>query len=120
MGKLIGAAAALLLAPVLLLSAAAAGVLGVGEDPAAAGTAGTAGAGRPEASSIAADDIPAGMLALYQRAATAECDRLPWTVLAAVGKVESDHGRSTLPGVHTAANTAGAIVISGSLPAVGR
>jgi len=60
-------------------------------------------------------DIPAGWLALYQRAATAECDGLPWTVLAAIGKVESDHGRSTLPGVHSAANTAaGAEVISSS------
>ena len=102
MGKLIGAAVALLLAPVLLLAAAAAGVLGVGEDPAAAGT------GQPGASSTAAEDIPAGMLVLYQRAATAECDRLPWTVLAAVGKVESDHGRSTLPGVHSGSNFAGA------------
>ena len=105
MGKLIGAAVALLLAPVLLLSAAAAGVLGVGEDPAAAGPGGV---GQPDASSTAAGDIPAGMLVLYQRAATAECDALPWTVLAAVGKVESDHGRSTLPGVHSGSNFAGA------------
>ena len=105
MGRLIGAAAALLLAPVLLLAAAAAGVLGVGEDPAATGTG---GAGQPGASSTAADDIPAAMLVLYQRAATAECDQLPWTVLAAVGKVESDHDRFTLPGVHSGSNRAGA------------
>jgi cell wall-associated NlpC family hydrolase len=104
-GKLIGAAVAVLLAPVLLLAAAAAGVLGVGEDPAAAGTG---RGGQPGASSTAAEDIPAGMLVLYQRAATAECERLPWPVLAAVGKVESDHGRSILPGVHSGSNDAGA------------
>jgi hypothetical protein len=94
-GKLIGAALALLLAPVLLISAAAAGLVG-GEN--------TAQAGQPPASTNALTDIPAAMLVLYQRAATAECDGLPWTVLAAVGKVESDHNRSTLPGAHTSAN----------------
>ncbi|MEN8652381.1 bifunctional lytic transglycosylase/C40 family peptidase [Streptomyces sp. 21So2-11] len=37
-------------------------------------------------------DIPAPMLALYRRAAP-ECPGLSWTVLAAIGKVETDHGR---------------------------
>ncbi|MET9087515.1 bifunctional lytic transglycosylase/C40 family peptidase [Streptomyces sp. NPDC004237] len=37
-------------------------------------------------------DIPADMLALYQRAAP-ECRGLPWTILAAIGKVETDHAR---------------------------
>ncbi|MEU6572570.1 bifunctional lytic transglycosylase/C40 family peptidase [Streptomyces sp. NPDC046805] len=37
-------------------------------------------------------DIPAYMLALYQRAAP-ECPGLSWTVLAAIGKVETDHAR---------------------------
>ncbi|KUO19158.1 C40 family peptidase [Streptomyces dysideae] len=37
-------------------------------------------------------DIPAYLLALYQRAAP-ECPGLSWTVLAAIGKVETDHGR---------------------------
>ncbi len=102
MEKLIGAVLAALVTPVLLLSAAAAGILG-GGDPAAA-----TGGGQPAASSDAAGDIPAGMLVLYQRAASVECSRLPWTVLAAVGKVESDHGRSTLPGVRSGSNYAGA------------
>lgn len=101
MEKLIGAVLAVLVAPVLLLSAAAAGMLG--GDLAAA-----PGGGQPAASGDAAGDIPAGMLVLYQRAASVECARLPWTVLAAVGKVESDHGRSTLPGVHAGSNHAGA------------
>ncbi|MFB7707507.1 MULTISPECIES: NlpC/P60 family protein [unclassified Streptomyces] len=37
-------------------------------------------------------DIPRIMLALYQRAAP-ECRGLSWTILAAIGKVETDHGR---------------------------
>lgn len=119
MGRLIGAAVAVLLAPVLLLSAAAAGFLGGGGDTASAAAAGRGTAGQPGTSSAAVADIPAGMLVLYQRAATVECPLLPWTILAAVGKVESDHGRSTLPGVHTGTNVAGAQVICGWLRAAG-
>jgi hypothetical protein len=33
---------------------------------------------------------------------------MPWGVLAAIGKVESDHGRSDLAGVHSGSNAAGA------------
>jgi cell wall-associated NlpC family hydrolase len=36
------------------------------------------------------------------------CPGLPWAVLAGIGKVESDHGQSTAPGVHSAANFDGA------------
>jgi cell wall-associated NlpC family hydrolase len=52
-------------------------------------------------------DIPPAYLPLYQAAADT-CPGLPWSVLAAIGKVESDHGRSTAPGVTTGANFAGA------------
>lgn len=51
--------------------------------------------------------IPGGMLALY-RAAAGTCPGLPWTVLAGIGTVESDNGQSSLPGVHSGANGAGA------------
>ena len=34
-------------------------------------------------------------MALYRRAATAECPGLSWSVLAAIGQVESGHGRDT-------------------------
>ena len=51
-------------------------------------------------SQAAAADIPANYLALYQ-AAAATCPGLDWTVLAGIGSAESDHGRSTLPGVHS-------------------
>ncbi|WP_425838383.1 NlpC/P60 family protein [Streptomyces fractus] len=63
------------------------------------------GASRPGAHALA--DIPAHYLALYANAATT-CPGLDWPVLAAVGKVESDHGRSPLPGVRSGANSAGA------------
>jgi murein DD-endopeptidase MepM/ murein hydrolase activator NlpD len=59
-----------------------------------------------EPSADALADIPAPVLALYQRAA-GTCD-LPWSVLAAVGKIETDHGRSSQPGVHAGTNAAGA------------
>jgi membrane-bound lytic murein transglycosylase B len=58
-------------------------------------------------SATARADIPASYLRLYQRAAR-RCPGLPWPVLAAVGKVESDHGRARLPGVRSGANRAGA------------
>jgi membrane-bound lytic murein transglycosylase B len=47
------------------------------------------------------------MLTLYQRAALT-CPGLSWSVLAAIGTVESSNGTSELPGVHSGANYAGA------------
>jgi hypothetical protein len=61
----------------------------------------------PGASRTAHADIPASYLRHYQRAAR-RCPGLSWAVLAAVGKVESDHGRARLPGVRSGANPAGA------------
>jgi hypothetical protein len=43
------------------------------------------------------------------RAAARTCPGFDWTVAAGIGKVESDHGRSQLPGVHSGANFAGAM-----------
>jgi cell wall-associated NlpC family hydrolase len=63
--------------------------------------------GGPVASADATAKIPPAMLALYQEAA-ATCPGLPWTVLAAIGTVESDNGQSDLPGVQSGANAAGA------------
>jgi cell wall-associated NlpC family hydrolase len=73
---------------------------------AGAGIAALLGGGSPP-SPTATTQIPPAMLALYQQAATT-CPGLPWTVLAAIGTVESDNGTSTLPGVHSGANAAGA------------
>ena len=65
------------------------------------------GSAGPAASTAATGDIPAAMLALYEQAA-ATCPGLPWTIVAAIGTVESDNGQSNLPGVHSGANAAGA------------
>jgi membrane-bound lytic murein transglycosylase B len=59
------------------------------------------------ASSGRSVDIPADYLALYQSAP--RCDGLTWQVLAAVGKVETNHGRLKLPGVLSGQNEAGAM-----------
>ncbi|MFJ5952499.1 NlpC/P60 family protein [Streptomyces noursei] len=54
-------------------------------------------------STHALSDIPPRMLALYQRAALT-CPGLSWTVLAAIGKIETDHARHP-----TMVSTAGAV-----------
>ena len=74
---------------------------------AGAGIASLLGGGDTAPSASATSAIPPAMLALYQQAATT-CPGLPWTVLAAIGTVESDNGQSTLPGVQSGANSAGA------------
>jgi hypothetical protein len=65
---------------------------------------------RPPAppSPAARADIPADYLATYRAAAPRHCPGLSWSVLAGVGKVESDHGRARLPGVRSGWNRAGA------------
>lgn len=52
-------------------------------------------------------DIPPEYCLLYVTAAP-DCPGLDWTVLAAIGKVESDHGRLKAPGVTEGENFAGA------------
>ena len=52
-------------------------------------------------------DIPANYLVLYQRAGPT-CKGLRWQLLAAVGRVESDHGRVRAPGVTSGQNPSGA------------
>ncbi|WP_053171232.1 NlpC/P60 family protein, partial [Streptomyces sp. SBT349] len=92
MSKAIGAALA---ARLLLFLAATAGATAVlGQATATAGVL-------PSRHALA--DIPPHLLPLYQRAAN-ECPGLPWTVLAAIGKVETDHGRHP-----TMVSTAGAV-----------
>jgi membrane-bound lytic murein transglycosylase B len=49
-------------------------------------------------------DIPSDYLALYRAAGTKY--GVDWRVLAAIGNNESDHGRSTAPGVHFGLNYA--------------
>jgi hypothetical protein len=103
----LGLRRSLILACLFVLAVTAYGVaqdLGLLGPPAAAKPARPAQAG-PSAAARA--DIPASYLVLYRRAA-GRCPGLSWSVLAAVGKVESDHGRSPLPGVRSSWNAAGA------------
>jgi hypothetical protein len=56
----------------------------------------------------AVPDIPAEYLAPYETSATRfELGADGWAYLAAIGKIETDHGRSTAPGVHAGQNTNG-------------
>jgi hypothetical protein len=59
-----------------------------------------------QASSFALGDIPGGYLGLYVAAGRA-CPGLSWQLLAGIGKVESDHGRSRAPGVTAGVNAYG-------------
>jgi peptidoglycan DL-endopeptidase CwlO len=61
---------------------------------------------QPPPSVTASDSIPANYLAVFK--ATGKKYGVPWMVLAGIGKVESDDGRTTLPGVHSGANAFGA------------
>ena len=72
------AAAALIAAPAAAFGAVGAGLTSV---PATAAP-----------SALAAADIPAALLPLYQQSAAA-CPGLPWPVLAGIGKVETNHNR---------------------------
>ncbi|GAA3040874.1 NlpC/P60 family protein [Actinokineospora globicatena] len=95
----LGVAAGLLLIPVLVGNAVAAVVEALFGD--SSDTLTLANCATPIA------DIPPDYCLLYVTAAP-DCPGLPWTVLAAIGKVETDHGRSPLPGVRDGENSAGA------------
>ncbi|UKD50812.1 lytic transglycosylase domain-containing protein (plasmid) [Amycolatopsis sp. FU40] len=60
--------------------------------------------------------IPAAYKAHYD-AAAGTCPHLDAALLAAVGKIETDHGRARMPGVHSGANSAGAAGPMQFLPA---
>ncbi len=77
--------------PLGLLAISCAATLPLGLIAAASTTTPTT-AVQAGASAEALADIPAVALAAYQHAAT-RCPGLDWAVLAAIGKVESDHGR---------------------------
>jgi len=97
-----------ILACLFVLAVTAYGVaedLGLLEPPAQAAPA-PKPAGQPAPSRAPTADIPASYLRLYRQAGARY--RIPWSVLAAIGKVESDHGRTRLPGVRSGSNWAGA------------
>ena len=83
---LLAALLALLATPLLLVTLLTAGTEGEG-------------AGGPVA------DIPAEYLVLYR--AAGERYGIDWSILAAIGSIETDHGRSDAPGVKSGVNTYG-------------
>ena len=99
MGKLVGVAALILTVMLLSVAVLAAAVAGGGPAPSDVGGTGSRSAAGPA--------LPAGWSDL-DRAAAATCPGLSWSVLAAIGTIESDSGRSTAPGVTSGANAAGA------------
>jgi hypothetical protein len=104
----LGLRRSLILACLFVLAVTAYGVaedLGLLDPPAAAKPARRTPQAPPSPAALA--DIPAGYLRFYRQAA-GRCSGLSWSVLAAIGKVESDHGRTRLPGVRSGWNQAGA------------
>ena len=93
----IGVAALLLLIPVLVVQ----GVSAVVEALFGSSSSTAVDCTKPIA------DIPPDYCLLYVTAAP-DCPGLDWTVLAAIGKVETDHGRLTAPGVTEGENSSGA------------
>jgi cell wall-associated NlpC family hydrolase len=89
--------AGLLMIPVLI----SAGLSGSGQ-----ATCGQQAVVQPGLAKTTESGIPATYLRLYQQ--TGQQYGVPWNLLAAIGKIESDHGRDPGPGVHTGANWAGA------------
>lgn len=58
-------------------------------------------------SQLAVADIPADILLLCQQSAQQYSKDIPWNVICGVTKVETNHGRSTLPGVKSGVNSYG-------------
>jgi cell wall-associated NlpC family hydrolase len=61
---------------------------------------------QPAASGSARNSIPANYLALFKQMGRRY--GVPWVILAGIGRVESNDGRTNLPGVHSGANAFGA------------
>jgi len=102
-GLLIMGLIAFLVVPMLVVGGSA--LLFAGSSGADCGTAG-AGAVQPGVSKEAANSVPAVYLKWFQKVGLQY--NVPWTVLAGIGKVESDDGRTTLTGVISGSNNFGA------------
>jgi membrane-bound lytic murein transglycosylase B len=106
----LGLRRSVILACLFVLAVTAYGVaedLGLIDPPARAAPARKPATGcRPKPTRAAVADVPRGYLRLYCQVGARS--RVPWPVLAAIGKVESNHGRARLPGVRSGSNWAGA------------
>ena len=92
---------ALLTAPMMLFASG-----GLLYESGSACSAAQGGSASQPAPGQGARTIPANYLALFK--ATAKKYGIPWVILAGIGEVESDDGRSNLPGVHSGSNGFGA------------
>jgi cell wall-associated NlpC family hydrolase len=92
----------LLVGPVLMFASGGLLATSGGTCAAAPGSA----AGQPPESQAAQSSIPANYLTVFRQAGAKY--GVPWVILAGIGKVESDDGRTSLPGVHSGANAFGA------------
>jgi peptidoglycan DL-endopeptidase CwlO len=92
----------LITAPMLLF--AGSGVLFESGSGCSAARAGSTG--QPPPSQQAVNSIPANYLTIFK--VTGRKYGIPWVILAGIAKVESNDGRTTLPGVHSGANAFGA------------
>ncbi len=110
----VGVAVGVAIALVLSLAAVGAGLIGgssmlfsAGQRCSGGGSAKPAGAAvQPTASAAGRATIPADYLHFYRQAGRTY--GVPWPLLAGIGEVESNQGRSSLPGVHSGANPFGA------------
>jgi cell wall-associated NlpC family hydrolase len=94
---------AFLIVPMLVIGGGA--LLFAGGNGADCGTA-AANAVQPGVSTEAANSVPANYLKWFQKVGLQY--NVSWTILAGIGKVESDDGRTTLPGVTSGQNGFGA------------
>ena len=107
--RALGLRGTVILGCLLVLFVTAYGVaqdLGLIDPPARAKAAPKPAGCRPKPTRAAVADVPRSYLRLYCQVGARY--RIPWPVLAAIGKVESDHGRVRLPGVRSGSNWAGA------------
>jgi peptidoglycan DL-endopeptidase CwlO len=93
-----------LLTPIVMF--ASSGLLAESGTSCTSGGHNATAAAQPVASQAARNSIPANYLALFQSIGAQY--KVPWVVLAGIGKVESDDGQTTLPGVHSGSNAFGA------------
>ena len=95
---------AFLAIPMLVVGGAS--LLFAGGAGANCGTTSTAAKAVQPGVSTAANSIPSNYLKWFQRAGLQY--NVPWTILAGIGKVESDDGQTTLSGVNSGSNAFGA------------
>ena len=93
----------LLVVPMLVVGGTA--MLFAGGDGSTCGST-AAAAVQPSASDVVANSIPANYLHWFQFVGLQY--NVPWTILAGIGKVESDDGQTSLPGVNSGSNAFGA------------